>query len=58
VHLILMSHGGSGHKRPGRRFAGESLIAAATLDGPFPGDRAATLLEARQYQERIVAVSV
>src|SRR5262245_52192168 len=43
--LVLIGHGGSGHKRAdrqlllGRRLAGVSQMAVAAIDGPFHGDR-------------------
>jgi dienelactone hydrolase len=64
VPLVLMGHGGSGHKRAdrqlmlGRRFAGVSQIAAVAIDGPFHGDRIAEQLDRRQYQERMAAAGV
>lgn len=62
--LVLMGHGGSGHKRAdrqlllGRRLAGESQVAVAAIDGPFHGDRVSAQLDRRQYQERMAAVGV
>lgn len=62
--LVLMGHGGSGHKRAerqvllGRRFAGTSQIAAVSIDGPFHGDRVTTHLEARGHAELMTGASV
>jgi dienelactone hydrolase len=64
VPLVLMGHGGSGHKRAnlqlllGQRFAGLLKIAAVSIDGPFHGDRAPTPLEPYQYQEKMTAIGV
>jgi dienelactone hydrolase len=64
VPLVLMGHGGSGHKRAslqlllGQRFAGLSQFAAVAIDGPFHGDRVSTPLGPYQYQERIAAAGV
>ncbi len=62
--LVLMGHGGSGHKRAdrqlmlGRRFAGVSQMAAAAIDGPFHGDRIAEPLDRSQYQAMMAAAGV
>jgi dienelactone hydrolase len=62
--LVLMGHGGSGHKRSdrqlmlGRRLATVSQIAAATIDGPYHGDRVAEQLDRRQYQAMMAAIGV
>ena len=64
VPLILLGHGGSGHKRAdrqlmlGRRFAGVSQMAAAAIDGPFHGDRVVEPLDRRQYQGMMAAAGV
>jgi dienelactone hydrolase len=64
VPLVLMGHGGSGHKRAdrqlmlGRRFAGVLQIAAAAIDGPLHGDRVTEQLDRRQNQERMAALGV
>jgi dienelactone hydrolase len=64
VPLILMGHGGSGHKRAdrqlllGRRFAGVAQMAAVSIDGPLHGDRVSEQLDRRQYQERMAAIGV
>jgi dienelactone hydrolase len=62
--LVLIGHGGSGHKRAdrqlllGRRLAGVSQMAVAAIDGPFHGDRVPAPLDRRQYQEKVAAVGV
>jgi len=64
VPLVLMGHGGSGHKRAdrqlllGRRFAGVAQMAAVSIDGPLHGDRVPVQLDRRQYQERMAAMGV
>jgi dienelactone hydrolase len=62
--LVLMGHGGSGHKRAdrqlmlGRRFAGVSQMAAVAIDGPFHGDRVAAPLDRVQFQAMMAAAGV
>lgn len=62
--LVLMGHGGSGHKRSdrqlmlGRRLAMVSQIATVTIDGPFHGDRIAETLDRQQYQAMMAAMGV
>jgi dienelactone hydrolase len=64
VPLVMMGHGGSGHKRAdrqlllGRRFAGVAQMAAVSIDGPLHGDRVSEKLDRRQYQERMAALGV
>jgi len=62
--LVLMGHGGSGHKRAdrqlmlARRFAAVSQMAAAAIDGPFHGDRVPENMDRQQYQAMVAAVGV
>ena len=64
VPLVLMGHGGSGHKRDdrqvslGRRFAGTFQMAAVSIDGPFHGERLSTSLEPGQYLEMMAMVGI
>jgi dienelactone hydrolase len=60
--LVLMGHGGSGHKRSdrqlmlGRRLATVSQMATITIDGPF--HRVAEKLDRQQYQAMMAAMGV
>ena len=56
--LVLIGHGGSGHKRQdhlvslSRRFVRHNGIAAATIDGPFHGDRQPEGIENESVADR------
>jgi dienelactone hydrolase len=65
--LVLLGHGGSGHKREdhlvslARRLVRHNGIAAATIDGPFHGDRKPAGIERESFREqrsRLIADSV